>query len=150
VTDRLQNVIDVHGRKGTIERIEGGGVDVARTALARAQEHLAAAEVLLERELWAPAYTTAYDAYRQAADAITLLHGYRSTSAPGGHVAALAFAAAALDDSPFKEPTASTFRQDRHAAQYFDPERPITRTQADARWAVDQARSACAAVSSAL
>jgi uncharacterized protein (UPF0332 family) len=150
MTERLDRVIKLYEGKGTIERIQGAGVESARTCLARANERLAAAEHLLDGEHWEPAYTTAYDAYRSAADAIVLLHGYRTAARPGAHEATLAFAAAALDESPFTEPTASTFRQGRNASEYFDPERPIGKTDGDARWAVDQARSACAAVASAL
>jgi uncharacterized protein (UPF0332 family) len=150
MTERLDRVIELYERKGTIEKIEGAGVESARACLARAKERLAAAEHLLEGDHWDPAYTTAYDAYRSAADAIVLLHGYRTAARPGAHEATHAFAAAALDASPFAEPTASTFRQGRNASEYFDPERPIDKTKDDAQWAVDQARSACAAVESAL
>lgn len=150
MTERIDRVIELYERKGTIERIEGVTPESTRACLARAKERLAAAELLLDGKHWEPAYTTAYDAYRSAADAIVLLHGYRTAARPGAHEATLAFAAASLEQSPFTEPTASTFRQGRHASEYFDPERPIDKTEGDARWAVDQARSACASVESAL
>jgi hypothetical protein len=150
MTERLGRVIKLYEGKGTIERVEGATPASARACLARANERRAAAELLLDGKHWEPAYTTAYDAYRSAADAIVLLHGYRTAARPGAHEATLAFAAAALDESPFTEPTASMFRQGRHASEYFDPNRPIDKTEGDARWALDQARSACAAVEFAL
>lgn len=149
MNERLQRVIALYEKRGTIEAVEGGA-DVARTCLARADERLRAADLLFDSKLFEPTYTTAYDAYRMAADAVALLHGYRTAASAGAHEAALAVAAAALDDSPFTEPTASTFRQGRHSSEYFDPARPAEKTKADAAWAVSQARAACTAVSASI
>lgn len=148
MNERLARVIAVYEKKGTVEAISGGGVDAARACLVRAQERLAGAEVLLDNEFWELTYTTAYDAHRTAADALALLHGYRTTAWPGAHVAAHTIAAAVIDrDSAFNDATFAAFRQGRAASEYYDPERPAAKTEADARWAVDQARRACAEVS---
>jgi hypothetical protein len=48
---------------------------------------------------------------------------------------------------PFTRSLADRFRTGRHEAEYFDPDRPVDKTEADAHWALDRARDA---VSSAL
>ena len=148
---RLQRVIDLYESRSTIERVESAGPPSARACLTRAQQHLGAAETLLAGDFWDAAYTTAYDAYRMAADALVLLHGYRTVGKQGAHEAALALAAAALNGpSVFETPKSTQFRQGRAAAEYFDPDRPDEKTRGDAQWALDQAREACALVDRAL
>ena len=144
---RLQQVIDLYERRGVIEAIESGGVLAANHCLARAMERLRAAEQLMRSEFWDASYTTAYDAYRTAADALVLMTGYRTVATRGAREAALAVAAASLKSpTVFDVPTSTIFRQGRAASEYFDPERPDDKTEDDAQWAIDQARAACGVV----
>ncbi len=50
----------------------------------------------------------------------------------------------------FAGSAAERFRTGRHEAEYFDPDRPAEKTEVDARWAIEKAAGAIAAVSSAL
>jgi hypothetical protein len=96
--------------------------------------------------------TTAYDAYRTAADAIVLFLGYRVPATPGGHRIATDIAHAAMqsDTDSFTPAGAERFRQGRHESEYFDPARPVDKTAADAAWAVELAGRAIDAVDRAL
>jgi hypothetical protein len=107
---------------------------------------------LIDAELWEPAFTTAYDAYRTAADAVVLFLGYRVPATAGGHRIATGIAHAALqgDADAFAPAGAERFRQGRHESEYFDPARPIDKTASDAAWAVELARRAIDAVDAAL
>lgn len=88
----------------------------------------------------------AYDAYRTAADSVVLFLGYRcprpreaTASRPN-----IAHAAMQPDTDAFAPAGAERFRQGRHESEYFDPARPVDKTAADARWAVELARRAIA------
>jgi hypothetical protein len=107
---------------------------------------------LVDAALWESAFTAAYDAYRTAADAVVLHLGYRVPATRGGHRIATDIAQAAMqaNTSAFSPASAERFRQSRHESEYFDPARPIDKTEADAAWAVDLARRAIDAVADAL
>jgi hypothetical protein len=106
-----------------------------------------AAELLADASLSEAAFTSAYDAYRGAADAIVLLLGYRVPATAGGHRIAMDIAHAAIQPNPvFAPATAERFRQGRHESEYFDPGRPVDKTGEDVRWGVDLARAAIDAV----
>jgi len=98
------------------------------------------------------AFTTAYDAYRTGADALVLRLGYRVPATPGGHRIATDVAHAALQSSSdaFAPTSAERFRQGRHESEYFDPARPIDKTEGDTRWAIELATAALAAVETEL
>lgn len=98
------------------------------------------------------AFTTAYDAFRTAADAVVLSLGYRVPATQGGHRIATDIAHAAMqpDTDAFAPAAAERFRQGRHESEYFDPERPVDKTEADAKWAVELAGRAIDSVGRAL
>lgn len=104
----------------------------------------------MDASLWESAFTTAYDAFRTAADAVVLLLGYRVHATKGAHRIATDIADAAIGGAAFAAATAEQFRQGRHESEYFDPARPVDRTEADARWAVATASAGIAAAESAL
>jgi hypothetical protein len=108
--------------------------------------------VLVDSGHWESAYTTAYDAYRTAADAIVLALGYRVPAIAGAHRIATDVAHAALREHShaFAPPTAEQFREGRHQSEYFDPDLPIDKTKDDAAWAVECAQAAIDAVGAAL
>jgi hypothetical protein len=108
--------------------------------------------VLIQAQHWESSFTTAYDAYRTAADAIVLFLGYRVPATPGGHRIATDIAHAAMqsDTDSFTPAGAERFRQGRHESEYFDPARPVDMTAADAAWAVELAGRAIDAVDRAL
>ena len=78
--------------------------------------------------------------------------GYRVPAVAGAHRITIDIAQAAIgaDGEAFVGTTAERFRTGRHEAEYFDPDRPSEKTEADPRWAVEKAASAIDAVSSAL
>jgi hypothetical protein len=88
--------------------------------------------------LWEAAFTTAYDAYRTAADAVVLMFGHRIPATSGGHRIATDIAHAALQVSTvaFAPASAERFRQGRHESEHFDPDRPVEKMEADTRWAI--------------
>jgi hypothetical protein len=145
-------VIALFEGRGQLDRLERVDASDARACLARAQQRLSAACVLIDAELWEPAFTTAYDAFRTAADAVVLFLGYRIPATAGGHRIATDIAHAALqaDADAFAPAGADRFRQGRHESEYFDPARPIDKTAADAAWGVELARRAITAVDAAL
>lgn len=145
-------VIGLFEGRGQIDRLEHSDAATARACLDRAKQRFAAASVLIEAELWESAFTTAYDAYRTAADAIVLLLGYRVPATQGGHRIAADVAHAALhpDTDAFTPAGAERFRQARHESEYFDPARPVDKTGADASWAVELAGRAIGAVELAI
>ena len=138
--------------RGQLDRLEQAGTKAARACLDRAKERLSAASVLTEAELWESSFTTAYDAFRTAADAVVLFLGYRVPATAGGHRVAtdIAHAAMQADTDAFAPAGAERFRQGRHESEYFDPARPVDKTAADASWAVASARRAIDAVERAL
>jgi uncharacterized protein (UPF0332 family) len=150
--DAAGRVIALFEGRGQLDRLERADAMAARACLDRAKQRLTAASVLVESQLWESAFTTAYDAFRTAADAIVLFLGYRVPAAPGGHRIAtdIAHAALKVDTDAFAPAGAERFRQGRHESEYFDPTRPVDKTAADAAWAVERARSAVDAVDGAL
>lgn len=110
------------------------------------------ASVLIDAKLWESAFTTAYDAYRTAADAVVLFFGYRVPATHGGHRIATDIAHAAMqpDTEAFAPAGAERFRQGRHESEYFDPARPVDKTEPDATWAAELAGRAIDAVARAL
>lgn len=140
------------GRQGQVDDVRSGGVDAATECLGLAQRRLDAADVLLRADQWEVAFTTAYEAYRTAADAVLLLLGYRVGGVQGAHriVFDLAHAAVGDETDAFEPVVASRFRQTRNRAAYFDPARPTDTTADDARWAATLAGRAIAAVGRAV
>jgi len=134
--------------RGQLDTLEHADTSSARACLSRASERLRAASVLSDSELWESAFTSAYDGYRTAADAIVLALGYRVPATAGGHRVATDIANAALqsDTDAFAPAGAERFRQDRHQSEYFDPDRPVDKTAGDAMWAVELATRAIDAV----
>lgn len=151
-TDAAAPVIALFVRRAQLDRLELADAATARACLDRAKERLAAASVLTEAQHWESAFTTAYDAYRTAADAVVLFLGYRVPATPGGHRIATDIAHAALqaDTDAFTPAGAERFRQGRHESEYFDPARPVDKTAADASWAVELAGRAIHAVTAAI
>lgn len=138
-------------RRGQLDRVEAGE-EAASLCLARAQDRLRAAQVLMAAELWESAFTTAYDAYRTAADAVALSLGFRVPATNGAHRIATDIAHAALHATTqaFATTAAERFRRERHESEYFDPARPIDKTMEDAAWALDLAAGAVNAVARSL
>lgn len=150
--EAADRVIVLFEGRGQLDRL--GDVDEAsaRTCLERAVERLRAASVLVDEEIWESAYTNAYDAYRTAADAVVLKLGFRVPATQGGHRIATDIAHAALQSTSdaFGPASAERFRQGRHESEYFDPMRPVDKTDGDARWAIDLAAAAIAVVDAEL
>jgi hypothetical protein len=149
---RLARVLAMFEQQDRIEEIAGGGTESAAACLERAEACFAAATLLFDAGSWETAFTNAYDAYRMAADAVVLGLGYRVRSGDGGHRTTLDIADATFDDpaGPFASRPAERFRAGRNEAQYFDPDRPVDKTEADAQWAIDRARTAIEVVRSSL
>ena len=145
-------VIELFESRGQLDALGEAGTSAARACLERASERLRAASVLADAELWESTFTTAYDAYRTAADAVVLKLGYRVPATPGGHRIATDVAHAALqaDTDAFAPAGAERFRQGRHESEYFDPARPVDKTADDARWAINLATKAIDAVDAEL
>lgn len=145
-------VIGLFEDRGQLDRLEHADASTALACLDRARQRLSAASVLVDSQLWESAFTSAYDAFRTAADAVVLLLGYRVPATPGGHRIATDIAHAALqgDTDAFAPGAAERFRQGRHESEYFDPERPVDKTADDTAWAVELARRAIDAVAVAL
>jgi hypothetical protein len=137
-------------RQGKVEALEGASDAAARACLARADDRLAAAQVLVESEHLEAAFTTAYDGYRVSAEAVVLATGHRVPAVPGAHVITFDIARAAIGTDVFAKPTADRFRRGRHDSAYFDPDRPVEKTEADALWALEKTTAAVETVRSAL
>lgn len=150
--ERAERVLAMFEKRGDVEPLTSAGPAAAAACLDRARDRLAAAELLLGADLWESAYTNAYDAYRMAAEAIVLALGYRVPAVTGAHRITIDIAQAALGEQAdvFAGAAAEQFRTGRHEAEYFDPDRPVEKTEADARWGADKASVAIAAVASAL
>lgn len=151
-SDAAARVISLFVGRGQLDALEHADASAARACLNRASERLRAASVLSDSELWESAFTSAYDAYRTAADAIVLALGYRVPATPGGHRIATDIACAALQShtNSFSAAGAERFRQGRHESAYFDPARPVDKTASDARWAIELATKAIDAVNAEL
>lgn len=139
-------------KRGEVEALQSAGPSVARVCLDRAQARLSAAELLLGAELWESAFTNAYDAYRMAAESVVLAFGFRVPAVAGAHRITVDIAQAALGGATevFAGASAERFRTGRHEAEYFDPDRPAEKTEADVRWAVEKSAAAVDAVRAAL
>jgi hypothetical protein len=150
--DAAARVIALFEGRGQLDRLQHADAGAARACLGRAKERRSAASVLTDAILWESAFTTAYDAYRTAADAIVLFLGYRVPATQGGHRIATDIAHAAMqsDTDAFAPAGAARFRQGRHESEYFDPARPVDKTAADAGWALELAGRAVDAVDRAL
>ncbi len=148
----VDRVITLFEGRGQLDRIDHADEAAARTCLNRAADRLTAATILGEAELWESAFTTAYDAYRTAADAIVLKLGYRVPATQGGHRIATDIAHAAIQHASdaYAPASAERIRQGRHESEYFDPARPIDKTPGDAQWAIELARAAVTAVEAEL
>lgn len=81
-----------------------------------------------------------------------LFLGYRVPATAGGHRIAtdIAHAAMQAETAGFSPAGAERFRQGRHQSEYFDPARPVDKTEADASWAVKLARRVIDAVDTAI
>ena len=150
--ERAERVLALFEKRGDVEPLTSAGPAAAEACLDRARDCLASAELLLGADLWESAFTNAYDAYRMAAESTVLALGYRVPAVAGAHRITIDIAQAALGAHAdgFATAAAERFRTGRHEAEYFDPDRPVEKTEADARWAVDKADVAIAAVASAL
>lgn len=138
-------------RRGELDRLVQVDPADAAACLDRSRTRLTAAELLAGASLSEAAFTSAYDAYRGAADAIVLLLGYRVPATAGAHRIAMDIAHASVQPNPaFAPATAERFRQGRHESEYFDPGRPVDKTDEDVRWAVQLARAAIDAVAERL
>ena len=151
-TDAVARVIALFEGRGQLDKLKHVNAKAARACLDRAKERMSAASILTEAQLWESAFTAAYDAYRTAADAVVLFLGYRVPATQGGHRIATDISHAAMQPGTdaFAPAGAERFRQGRHESEYFDPARPVDKTAADARWAVDPAGRATAAVEPAI
>lgn len=152
VSEHANRVIRLFESRGQLDRVAGADRGAAQACLERAKSRLAAARLLEEAEHWEAAYTTAYDAYRTSADAVVLELGFRVPATAGAHRVAADVAHAVLRDGTdaFSPPTAERFREGRHESEYFDPERPVDKTAADAAWAIERAQLAVTAAVAAL
>ncbi len=141
-------VVALFEGRGQLDRLEDVDAGAPRACLARGMDRLSAASVLTDAKLWESAFTSAYDAYRTAADAVVLSLGYRVPATPGGHRIATDIAHAAMKDATdaFSSAGAERFRQGRHESEYFDPGRPVDKTAGDAAWAFKLATRAIDAV----
>lgn len=148
--DAAQRPIDLFVGRGELDSIDSATPEAARACLERARKRMAAAGVLLDAEHWEAAFTTAYDTYRTSADAVVLLLGYRVPAVRGAHRISTDVANAALkDDTDVFGPVSSDrFRSGRHESEYFDPDKPVDKTEDDARWAASIASAAVDAVAS--
>jgi hypothetical protein len=143
----IDRVVSLFEERGQLDRLGVVDPDAVATCLDRARARLRAAEILAGSELWEPAFTSAYDAFRTAADALVLHLGFRVPAIQGAHRIATDVANAALQPrTAFSPASAERFRQGRHESEYFDPDRPVDKTVEDTRWAVEIARSAIEAV----
>lgn len=143
-----QRAIDLFVGRGDLDSVDSATPDAARACLDRARKRMAAVDVLLEAEHWETAFTTAYDVYRTSADAVVLLLGYRVPAVRGAHRIATDVANAALkgDTEAFGPVASDRFRSGRHESEYFDPDKPVDKTEDDARWAASIASAALVAV----
>ncbi len=147
---RVRSLLAKLERQGKVEALEGASDAAARACVARAEDRLGAAQVLVDSEHWEAAFTTAYDGYRMSAEAVVLATGNRVPAVAGAHVITFDIARTAIGTDVFATPMADRFRRARHDSEYFDPNRPVEKTEADARWALEKTTAAVEAVRSAL
>ena len=150
--DTAGRVIALFEGRGQLDRLDAADADPARACLSRAKERLSAASVLTDAQLWESAFTTAYDAFRTAADAVVLSLGYRVPATPGRppHRDRHRARRAAVGHRRVRSRWRRAVPAGRHESEYFDPARPVDKTEADARWAVELASRAIDAVERAL
>lgn len=150
--ERAGRVLAMFEKRGEVEPLSSSGTSAARTCLDRARGRLAAAELLLAAGHWDSVFTNAYDAYRIAAESVVLALGHRVPAVAGAHRITIDIARAAIGEygDAFEGATAERFRTGRHEAEYFDPDRPADKTEADARWAVEKASEAVDVVDAVL
>lgn len=150
--ERAGRVLAMFEKRGEVEALQSAGPPAARACLDRAQDRLAAAELLLGAELWESAFTNAYDADRMAAESIVLAFGFRVPAVAGAHRITIDIAQAAVGSGTgvFAGASAERFRTGRHEAEYFDPDRSVDKTESDARWAVERSVAAVDTVRAAL
>jgi uncharacterized protein (UPF0332 family) len=70
-------------RQGKVEALEGASDEAARVCVARSEDRLSAAHVLVNSEHWEAASTNAYDGYRMSAEAVVLPWGIGCRQSPG-------------------------------------------------------------------
>lgn len=147
--ERVRALFEARGQLDRVTRADSGAVNAC---LERARRRLEAARMLVDSGHWESAYTTAYDAYRTAADSVVLELGSRVPATAGAHRIAADIAHAAMRDvtDAYAPATAERFREGRHESEYFDPERPVDKTEADATWALARAQEAIEAVTAEL
>jgi uncharacterized protein (UPF0332 family) len=127
-----------------LERIQvQDAAAAASVAIERAKRRARTAAAVLELGDIDGAYSSAYDAYRMAGEALLIRQGLRTTGAEGSHVAVEDAVSAqfAGEIGDFAKPVFERLRRTRHAAQYFDPSAPPIEA-ADAQWAIDKSRCA--------
>lgn len=150
--ERAERVLSMFEKRGEVEALASAGAVAAHACLDRARGRLSAAELLIGAELWESAFTNAYGAYRMAAESVVLALGFRVPAVAGAHRITIDIAQAAVgaEVDAFAGAAAERFRTGRHEAEYFDPDRPVEKTEVDARWAVEKAARAIDTVRSAL
>jgi hypothetical protein len=126
------------GRLETLEAISLS--EASDELLERATRRHATAQSALELGDLAGACSTAYDAYRIAAESLVARQALRATGGNGSHVTvedAVSAQFAAVIPA-FAKPTFEQLRRTRHSVQYFDPDAaPVTKS--DAQWAIEKA-----------
>ena len=149
---RAERVLAMFEKRGQVEALESAGSSTARACLDRAGNRLRSAELLFGAGHWESAFIASYDAYRTSAEAVVLALGHRVPAVAGAHRITVDIAQAAVGSEVdvFAGAAAERFRTGRHEAEYFDPDHPAVKTEADARWAIEKATGAIAAVTAAL
>jgi hypothetical protein len=130
--------------RGRLEILEAVSLrEASRELLGRATRRLATSQAALTLDDLDGAFSTAYDAYRIAADSLLAQQALRATGGTGSHatVEDAVSAQFAAEIPAFAKPTFEQLRRTRHSVQYFDPDAaPVTK--ADAQWAIDKATDA--------
>jgi uncharacterized protein (UPF0332 family) len=127
----------------TLEAVSLG--EAADALLERATLRLATSQSALKLDDLDGAYSTAYDAYRIAAESLLARQALRATGGNGSHITVEdAVSAQFVAEIPaFAKSTFEQMRRTRHSVQYFDPDAaPVTKS--DAQWAIDKATDALA------
>lgn len=135
-----------------LERLASAGAEESSTGLVeRAELRLRTARAGHEAGDPGGAFVAAYDAYRMGADALLVRQELRATGGAGSHAVVEDAISAQFSDEiqRYAKPVFERFRRARNAAQYFDPDAPEL-TDSDARWAIDTAQDAVAAVAALL
>lgn len=138
--------------RGRLEILQAVTLAEASDALLeRATLRHATSQSALKLDDLAGAYSTAYDAYRIAAESLLARQALRATGGNGSHVTVEDAVSAqfAEDIRAFAKPTFEQMRRTRHSVQYFDPDAaPVTKS--DAQWAIDKAAEAISGASALL